>query len=315
MKRFSAFVVVLTVAAALCAAAPPGGPGGGSGGQKTLPGGKVRIQPPPAGVAVIRGVVVKSEVEGGTHWLTMVLTSGSGGTSEGYALLKNLGTLVPFRVTCRPDQTGLEPGHGVTVQCHLSGTSQGQEFEEGEVAVGIAVVQDYGEKVTVGDEPDYAAMEHILKDSVSDEARGLIVDVLIGLPGKRSSKALSQAIYDISPEVRLKAAGELVARQYEPAIKVLEVLLLHDIEDQLPFQIALAEIMGEAGYKSGLQFLLRHLNDEALGTVLAVVVALGKTGGADEAVMLEQLAKKTQDTDIAEAARRAVLQIHDRLGE
>jgi HEAT repeat protein len=167
----------------------------------------------------------------------------------------------------------------------------------------------------MGAQPEYDVMERILKDSTSEEARSLTADVLIGLPGKRSSKALMQAVYDISTDIRLKASRELVARQYEPAIEVLEALVSHDIADQLPYQIALAEILAEGGYKSGLEFLLRHLNDEEQGTVLAVVSALGKAGGAAEADTLEQLAAKTDNTDIAEAARQAAQQIHDRLGK
>ena len=315
MKQLFALLVIFVVAVVVCAdalAIPPGGPPG----DKTAGGGKDRIQPPPPmGVSLVKGILVKSEVEGGSHWLTLVVTSASGGATEAQSLLKDLGTLVPLRVTCRKEQTGLDLGRLATVQCHLSGADGVSGFEEGGETIGIAVAPQYGEKVTMGAQPEYDVMERILKDSTSDEARSLTADVLIGLPGKRSSKALMQAVYDISTDIRLKASRELVARQYEPAIEVLEALVSHDIADQLPYQIALAEILAEGGYKSGLEFLLRHLNDEEQGTVLAVVGALGKAGGAAEADTLEQLAAKTDNTDIAEAARQAAQQIHDRLGK
>jgi hypothetical protein len=269
-----------------------------------------RRQPGREGLLCVRGVMVKAEENGG-RWVTLVATGFSGMIPE--RARDRLEPLTPFRVACgrQPIDYGL--GHGLTVMCHPSAAEGAVPELDPDEIVGIAAAPQFGEKIVSTGKPDYDAMETILKESLSDEARLLTVQALITIPGKRSSRTLAVAINDIVEQIRVAAARELVARQYKPAVEKLSALLLRDIDDELGYQIQLAEILAEAGHEIGLQFLMRHVEDEDRGVVLRVLKALGNTGGAEQAARLRELAEASDDKGIAAAAREAAEEIEKRV--
>ncbi len=311
MRSPSAVLIVVTILLALCSSAlavPPAGDG-------TPPRHKPPVVPPPdttPGLGRVKGIMVKSEESSSGRWVTIVATSFAGESSM--KELKELGTLVPFRIARGDEGIDFPLGHTMSVTCHFSEGPTDTPGEGGPGAiVGIAAEPRFGESISASEKPDFKTMAVILREAISDEARLLTVDALITLPGKRSSKTLALALYDISAKTRLKAARELVKRQYKPAVEKLTALLTQDIESELMYQVDLAEVMAGAGHKIGFDFLLRHLEDEEPSVVLAVVRALAETGGADEAARLEALAAASKDEGIAAAAPAAVEKIEKRL--
>jgi hypothetical protein len=301
-----AAVLVLSIAGS-AAAKPPMSTGKGG---KQGP-----ITPPPRGVSQVIGVVIKSEQapNGGTRTITMVLTglSAPPGNVDADMLLYE-----PFEVSCPLKDTDVPPGYRLLTWCHVAVPQViGAGVEGSHTPVGIVGMDGAVDKFEMSAEPDFDLMKKVLEEAMSAESRSMVVDVLIGLPGKRSSRTLVTAVYDLSLPVRLKAARELIARNYEPAIEKLTAMLLGDIESELTFQVDLAEELAAAGHKEGTDFLLRHTGDDNPGIAIAAIRALARTGGADEAASLKALAESAEDEEVAKAAKEAAEEIEQRLSE
>lgn len=263
------------------------------------------------GLLHIEGVMVKSDEAG--QWITVVAIRFSGGVQQ--EMGDRLEVLTPFRVACGKPWVEYGLGHEMMIICHVSEPPEARGGSGMEELVGVAAVPQFGEKVTSSGEADFDAMEKILKEALSDEARLLTVEALITIPGKRSSRTLAIAMFDIVDTIRLKVARELVARQYKPAVEKFAALLTRDIEDELGYQMELAEIMAGAGHAVGVEFLVRHLEDDNRGVVLAALSALANTGGAEEAAKLREFADASDDEELAAAAREAAEEIGKRVAE
>jgi hypothetical protein len=273
-------VAVLVLSIAANAAARPPMSTGNDGKQEP-------IKPPPKGVSQITGLVIKSEVagNGGRRTITMVLT---GLSSPPANVEADLLVYEPFEVSCPQKDTDVPPGYRLLAWCRVAVPQVvGLGLEGSHTPVGIVGMDGGVGKFQMSDEPDFSLMQKVLEEAMSAESRSMVVDVLIGLPGKRSSRTLTTAVYDLSLPVRLKASRELIARNYEPAIEKLTAMLLGDIESELTFQVDLAEELAAAGHEEGTKFLLRHTSDANPGIAIAAIRALARTGGADEAASLK----------------------------
>lgn len=310
MRVFGAILIVAVLVLSIACGAMARRPMSTGSGGKEEP-----ITPPPKNVSRVVGPVVKSErsADGKTHTLTVVLTQI--GTAQP-GVERDLLLLEPFVLSGLTKDMDAPLGRRVLAWCNIVVPEPGGQQPEGpEAAAGLVNVAGPNAKFQVSDEPDFDLMNTVLKEASSDTSRSMVVDVLIGLPGKRSSRTLTTAVYDISTVIRLKAARELITRDYTPAIEKLTAMLLGDIEDELSFQVDLAEELAVAGHKEGTAFLLRQAGGDNTAIAIAAIRALARTGGADEAAQLEALAESSDEENVANAAAEAATEIEERLAD
>ncbi len=158
--------------------------------------------------------------------------------------------------------------------------------------------------VSIGEE----SIEHLikgLKDYKSATSRGWAAEILGWLEAKSAVPQLLDALFDVSPEVRAKAAGALGKIGDDRAVNKLTELL---ISDPVPFvRVRIANALGEIGHPAVIDYLINVLKDPEWWVRVRAVEALEQLG--DKAVSGLLIALEEDDVEVRRRAAMALERI------
>jgi HEAT repeat protein len=144
-----------------------------------------------------------------------------------------------------------------------------------------------------------------LKSSPSESKRGLAAEILGCLEDKSSVTTLMDALSDISPEVRAKAASSLGKIKDSGAAHVLLELL---ISDPIPFvRVRVAQALGSIGHPAVIDYLVKVLKDPEWWVRVRAVESLEQFG--ENAVSALLIALEDDDLEVRRRSAMALEKI------
>ncbi|RJQ51797.1 MAG: HEAT repeat domain-containing protein [Nitrospiraceae bacterium] len=159
--------------------------------------------------------------------------------------------------------------------------------------------------VNIGEE-SVEPLKKELKNFQSESRRGWAAEILGWLEAKSAAPALIESLFDVSPEVRAKAAGALGKIKSERAISRLTELL---ISEPVPYvRTRVSQALGAIGNPSVIHYLVNILKDPEWWVRVRAVEALEHIGEQSIPSLLVAL----EDED-AEVRKRAALAL-ERIG-
>jgi HEAT repeat protein len=159
--------------------------------------------------------------------------------------------------------------------------------------------------VSIG-EPAIPFLQTELKRNPSEHVRMWAAEILGWLNAASAAAVLGEALSDISPEVRAKAAGALGKIKDDRAVNMLLELL---VSDPVPFvRVKASQALGLIGHPAVIDYLINILKDPEWWVRVRAVEALEKLGDKAVAALLPAL----EDEDL-EVRRRAAMAL-ERIG-
>lgn len=159
--------------------------------------------------------------------------------------------------------------------------------------------------LSIGEESvDYLIKE--LKNYQSENRRQWAAEILGYLKAKTATMQLIGALFDISPEVRAKAAGALGQMQDDRAVVKLTELL---ISDPVPFvRVRVSKALGSIGHPAVIDYLINILKDPEWWVRVRAVESLEQLG--EKAVPGLLIALEDDDPEVRKRSAMAL----DRIG-
>ena len=159
--------------------------------------------------------------------------------------------------------------------------------------------------VNIG-EPTIDYLKKELKNFQSESRRGWSAEILGWLDAKNAETSLIEALFDVSPEVRAKAAGALGKIKSDRSIVKLTELL---VAEPVPFvRTRVSQALGAIGNPSVIHYLVNILKDPEWWVRVRAVEALEQLGKESTPSLLIAL----EDEDM-EVRRRSALAL-ERIG-
>ncbi len=159
--------------------------------------------------------------------------------------------------------------------------------------------------VSIG-EPAIPSLQTELKRNPSEHVRMWAAEILGWLNAASAATALGDALSDISPEVRAKAAGALGKIKDDRSVNGLLELL---VSDPVPFvRMKASQALGLIGHPAVIDYLVNILKDPEWWVRVRAVEALEKLGERAVAALLPAL----EDEDL-EVRKRAAMAL-ERIG-
>ncbi len=144
-----------------------------------------------------------------------------------------------------------------------------------------------------------------LKRSPNETKRGLAAEILGCLQDKSSVMTLTDALSDISPEVRAKAASALGKIKDSGAVNVMLELL---ISDPIPFvRVRVAQALGSIGHPAVIDYLVNVLKDPEWWVRVRAVESLEQFG--ENAVSALLIALEDDDLEVRRRSAMALEKI------
>jgi HEAT repeat protein len=155
--------------------------------------------------------------------------------------------------------------------------------------------------VSIG-EPSIAHLDRELRGNHSEHVRMWAAEVLGWLNAAAAAPALIDALSDISPEVRAKAAGALGKIKEDRAVyRLLELL----VSDPAPFvRVKASQSLGAIGHPAVIDYLINTLKDPEWWVRVRAVEALEKLGERSIAALLPAL--EDEDPEVRKRAAMAL---------
>ncbi|MFA4948463.1 MAG: HEAT repeat domain-containing protein, partial [Candidatus Krumholzibacteriia bacterium] len=159
--------------------------------------------------------------------------------------------------------------------------------------------------VSIGDAA-IPSLQAELRRSPSEHVRMWAAEILGWLNAASAAAVLADALSDISPEVRAKAAGALGKIKDDRAVNMLLELL---VSDPVPFvRVKASQALGLIGHPAVIDYLVNILKDPEWWVRVRAVEALEKLGDKAVAALLPAL----EDEDL-EVRKRAAMAL-ERIG-
>jgi HEAT repeat protein len=158
--------------------------------------------------------------------------------------------------------------------------------------------------VSIG-EPAIPLLQAELKRNSSEHVRMWAAEILGWLNATSAAYVLADALSDINPEVRAKAAGALGKIKDDRAVsKLLELL----VSDPVPFvRVKASQALGLIGHPAVIDYLINILKDPEWWVRVRAVEALEKLG--DRAVVALLPALEDEDLEVRKRAAMALERI------
>ncbi|MGD1047820.1 MAG: HEAT repeat domain-containing protein [Candidatus Krumholzibacteriaceae bacterium] len=155
--------------------------------------------------------------------------------------------------------------------------------------------------VSIG-EPSIAHLERELRHNHSEHVRMWAAEILGWLQATAAAAALIDALSDISPEVRAKAAGALGKIKEDRAVyRLLELL----VSDPAPFvRVKASQALGIIGHPAVIDYLINTLKDPEWWVRVRAVEALEKLGEKAVAALLPAL--EDEDPEVRKRSAMAL---------
>jgi HEAT repeat protein len=158
--------------------------------------------------------------------------------------------------------------------------------------------------VSIG-EPAVPFLEAELRRSPSEHTRMWVAEILGWLEAKSAAPILIEALSDINPEVRARAAAALGKIKDDRAVhRLLELL----ISDPVPFvRVKVSQALGRIGHPAVIDYLITTLKDPEWWVRVRAVEALEKLGEKAVAALLPAL--EDEDGEVRKRAAMALERI------
>jgi len=158
--------------------------------------------------------------------------------------------------------------------------------------------------VSIG-EPAIAPLQAELRRSRSEHTRMWAAEILGWLEARSAAPTLIEALSDISPEVRARAAAALGRIKDDRSVhRLLELL----VSDPAPFvRVKVSHALGAIGHPAVIDYLIATLKDPEWWVRVRVVEALEKLGKSAVAALLPAL--EDEDAEVRRCAAMALERI------
>ena len=158
--------------------------------------------------------------------------------------------------------------------------------------------------VSIG-EPAIPWLQAELKESHSEHVRMWVAEILGWLNAASAAPVLMEALSDINPEVRARAAAALGRIRDDRAVhRLLELL----ISDPVPFvRVKVSQALGTIGHPAVIDYLITTLKDPEWWVRMRAVEALEKLGDKAVAALLPAL--EDEDGEVRKRAAMALERI------